>query len=423
MADRLGRPPGPDHPQEETVKKIRVANPLVEIDGDEMARVVWRWIKEILILPYVDVDLKYFDYDIRYRDATENQVLVEAADAIKKYRVGAKCAAINPDQARVKEFGLKKAWKSPNSGTRNQIGGTLFRAPIVFRNVPRLVPGWIQPIVVARHAYGDLYGGTDVSVGPGKMYLKHVPAGGGAETEWEIHDFEGPGAALGIFNTEESVRGFALACFNYALERGMPVFLGTKNTELEHYDGLFKNQFDEVYESDFRPRFEAKGIRYEHRMVDELAAHAIRSAGGFVWACKNYDGDVQSDMVAAGFGSLGLMTSTLLTPDGHIVLTEAAHGTVTRHYREHQAGRETSTNPTALLFAWTGALYHRGRFDGTSEVQAFARALEKACVDTVEGGFMTKDLAVLAGAPSWLNTRPFLEKIAERLEADFISRQ
>lgn len=406
------------------MKKVRVTNPIVELDGDEMARVVWGWIKEILILPYVDVDLKYFDYEIRHRDATDNRILVDAADAIKKYGVGVKCAAINPDQARVKEFGLKKAWKSPNSGTRNQIGGTLFRTPIVFKNVPRLVPGWVEPIVVARHAFGDLYGGVDVSVpGPGRASLRYVPDDGTPAQEWVIHDFKGPGSAFGIFNTEESVRGFASSCMNYALERTLPVFLGTKNTELEHYDGLFKNTFDEVYAAEFRERFEAKGIKYEHRMVDELAAHAIRSSGGFVWACKNYDGDVQSDMVAAGFGSLGLMTSTLLTPDGRIVLTEAAHGTVTRHFREHQAGRETSTNPTALLFAWTGGLYHRGRFDGTPEVQEFALALEKACRDTVESGFMTKDLAILAGISLPLTTRPFLLKIAERLEADWASRR
>ena len=399
------------------MEKIKVENPVVELDGDEMARVIWGWIKESLILPYLDIDLKYFDYHIMNRDRTENQMIPEAAAAIKKYRVGAKCAAINPDQVRVKEFGLKKAWKSPNSSTRTLIGGTLFRQPIVFKNVPRLVPGWTKPIVVARHAFGDLYGGADIPLpSGGQVYLKYVPRDGGNLIEVEICDIKGAGAALGIYNTEESVRGFALSCMNFGLERGYPVYLGTKNTELEHYDGLFKNIFQEVYDTQFRKRFEEKGIRYEHRMVDELAAFAIRSSGGFVWACKNYDGDIQSDMVAAGFGSLGLMTSILMTPDGNIVLTEAAHGTITRHFREHQAGRETSTNPVALLFAWTRAIYYRGLFDATPAVQEFATTLEKACYDTVETGYLTKDLATLTGGASWLTTRQLLAKIREALD-------
>ncbi len=399
------------------MEKIKVQSPVVELDGDEMARVIWAWIKETLILPYLDIDLKYFDYHILNRDATENQVLVEAAEAIKKYRVGAKCAAINPDQKRVEEFGLKKAWKSPNSGTRNLIGGTLFRQPIVFKNIPRLVPGWTKPIVVARHGFGDLYGGADMTLRRGgKVFLKYVPHGGEGAVEIEICNIAGAGAALGIYNTEESVRGFALSCMNFGLEMGYPVYLGTKNTELEHYDGLFKNIFQDVYDTLFRKRFEEKGIGYEHRMVDELAAFAIRSSGGFVWACKNYDGDIQSDMVAAGFGSLGLMTSMLLTPDGKTVLTEAAHGTITRHYREHQADRETSTNPIALLFAWTRAIYYRGLFDATPAVQEFATTLEQACVDTVEAGYMTKDLATLTGGTSWLTTRQFLAKIRESLD-------
>ncbi len=399
------------------MEKIKVQSPVVELDGDEMARVIWAWIKETLILPYLDIDLKYFDYHILNRDATENQVLVEAAEAIKKYRVGAKCAAINPDQKRVEEFGLKKAWKSPNSGTRNLIGGTLFRQPIVFKNIPRLVPGWTKPIVVARHGFGDLYGGADMTLRRGGMvFLKYVPHGGGDVVEVEVCNIAGAGAALGIYNTEESVRGFALSCMNFGLERGYPVYLGTKNTELEHYDGLFKNIFQDVYDTRFRERFEEKGIGYEHRMVDELAAFAIRSSGGFVWACKNYDGDIQSDMVAAGFGSLGLMTSMLLTPDSKTVLTEAAHGTITRHYREHQAGRETSTNPIALLFAWTRAIYYRGVFDATPAVHGFATTLEQACVDTVEAGYMTKDLALLTGGASWLTTRQFLVKIRESLD-------
>ncbi|MCX5825977.1 MAG: NADP-dependent isocitrate dehydrogenase [Deltaproteobacteria bacterium] len=398
------------------MEKIKVKNPVVELDGDEMARVLWGWIRETLILPYLDIDLKYFDYHILNRDATENRIVTEAAEAIKKYRVGAKCAAINPDQTRVKEFGLKKAWKSPNSATRNQIGGTLFRQPIVFKNVPRLVPGWTKPIVVARHAFGDLYGGADFTMPRGgKVFLKYIPHDGINPVEVEICDIPGAGAALGIYNTEESVRGFALSCMNFGLERGYPVYLGTKNTELEHYDGLFKNIFQDVYDTQFRKRFEERGIGYEHRMVDELAAFAIRSSGGFVWACKNYDGDIQSDMVAAGFGSLGLMASMLLTPDGKTVLTEAAHGTVTRHFREHQAGRETSTNPVASIFAWSRAVYYRGLFDATPEVQAFATTLEKACIDTVEAGQMTKDLATLTGT-SWLTTRQFLAKIKESLD-------
>lgn len=392
--------------------KIKVRNPVVELDGDEMARVMWGWIKETLILPYVDIELIYFDYHIKNRDATNNQILIEAASAIKKYRVGAKCAAINPDQKRVEEFGLKQAWKSPNSGTRNQIGGTLFRQPIVLRNIPRLIPGWRKPIVVARHAFGGMYGGRDMTIpGEGSVELHFVPNKGLSPEQVEIHQFRGPGAALGIFNTEESVRGFAMSCMNFGLERGYPVYLGTKNTELAHYDGLFKNSFDDIYESMFREKFEAKGIFYEHRMVDDLAAHAVKSSGGFVWACKNYDGDILSDLVAAGFGSLGLMTSMLLTPDGRTVLTEAAHGTVTRHYREHQAGRETSTNPIATLFAWTRALYYRGLFDGTPEVCEFAEALEQACIDTVESGFMTRDLALLTGSSTWLTTKEFLSSI------------
>lgn len=400
------------------MEKIKVKNPIVELDGDEMARVIWGWIREELILPYLDVDLKYFDYHIMNRDRTENRVIIEAAEAIKTYRVGAKCAAINPDQARVKEFGLKKAWKSPNSYTRDLIGGTLFRQPIVIRNVPRVIPGWVEPIVVARHGFADLHDGADFLLPPGggKVFLKCLPHDGGAPLEVQICDVAGAGAALGIYNTEESVRGFAASCMNLGLERGYPVYLGTKNTIIEHYDGLFKNTFQEVYDTQFRERFEAKGIHYEHRMVDELAAYAIKSAGGFVWACKNYDGDVLSDVVAAGFGSLGLMASVLLTPDGRTVLTEAAHGTVTRHYREYQAGKETSTNPVASIFAWSRAVHYRGLFDGTPTVQAFATALEAACVETVEAGHMTKDLATLTGAVAWLTTREFLAAVRQALE-------
>jgi len=399
------------------LKRIKIDNPIVEIDGDEMARVMWGWIKELLILPYVDVELIYFDYHIKNRDATENRILVDAAEAIKKYRVGAKCAAINPDQKRVEEFGLKKAWKSPNSGTRNQIGGTLFRQPIVFNNIPRLIPGWLQPIVVARHAFGGMYGGRDMTIpDEGTVTLRFVPQKEQPSEQVEIHQFKGPGAALGIFNTEESVRGFAMSCMNFGLERGYPVYLGTKNTELEHYDGLFKNSFEDVYETMFRKKFERKGIVYEHRMVDDLAAFAVKSSGGFVWACKNYDGDILSDLVAAGFGSLGLMTSMLLTPDGKTVLTEAAHGTVTRHFRAHQEGKVTSTNPVATLFAWSRALYYRGLFDGSLQAQEFSAALEQACIETVESGNMTKDLALLTNQASWLTTEEFLHKIRIALE-------
>ena len=336
---------------------------------------------------------------------------------IKKYRVGVKCAAINPDNERVTEFGLKKAWKSPNAVTRNLIGGTLFRCPIVFSNIPRRVPGWTQSIDIARHAFGGLHSATDMPIPKaGKVFIKYVPEDGSDPKELEVCDLEGAGVALGMFNTTESVRGFARSCLNHGLQQGYPVYLGTKNTAIEHYDGLFKDIFQQVYDTDFRNLFEEKGLVYEHRMVDELAAFAIKSAGGFVWACKNYDGDVFSDMVAAGFGSLALMTSLLLTPDGNTVLTEASHGTVTRHYREHQAGRETSTNPVGLLYAWARALYYRGMFDNTPAVQEFAEALEQACADTVEGGPMTKDLATLIGVDSWLTTRQFLTEIKSTLD-------
>ncbi|MCJ7830318.1 MAG: NADP-dependent isocitrate dehydrogenase [Desulfobacterales bacterium] len=399
------------------MNKIKVENPIVELDGDEMARVMWGWIKEMLILPYLDVDLKYFDFHIKHRDDTENRVIADAAEAVKKYRVGVKCAAINPDNERVKEFGLKQAWRSPNVVIRNLIGGTLFRCPIVFANIPRRVPGWTQSIDIARHAFGGLHSATDMPIPKaGKVFIKYVPADGGDPKELEVCDLEGAGVALGMFNTTESVRGFARSCLNYGLQQGYPVYLGTKNTAIEHYDGLFKDTFQQVYDSDFRKLFEEKGLVYEHRMVDELAAFAIKSAGGFVWACKNYDGDVFSDLVAAGFGSLALMSSLLLTPDGNTALTEASHGTVTRHYREHQAGRETSTNPVGLLYAWTRGLYYRGMFDNTPDVREFAEKLEQACADTVEGGRVTKDLATLMGADSWLTTRQFLMEVKSALD-------
>jgi len=399
--------------------KIKGTNPIVELDGDEMARVVWRWVKEQLILPYVDLDIRYYDMGLPNRDATDDRVTTEAAEAIKRFNVGVKCAAINPDQARVEEYGLKKAWKSPNAQVRNIVGGTLFRQPIICRNVPRRVPHWTKPIFVARHAFGDQFAATDIRVpGEGTLYLRFVPKDGGEEILQEVYQFPGAGVALGMYNLDDSIRGFALSCMRVALEQGLPLFLGTKNTALKVYDQRFKDIFEEVYRDEFQAQFEAKGIYYEHRMVDELAAHAIKSEGGFVYACKNHDGDVQSDMVAEAFGSLGLMASVLITPDGNTIQTEAAHGTITRHYREHQAGRETSTNPIASIFAWTQSIAYRGKFDGAPELEDFAKALETSCVETVEAGFMTKDLARLAKQQEWLTTRQFIAKVDETLRAN-----
>lgn len=400
------------------MSKAKAKNPIVELDGDEMARVVWRWVKEQLILPYLDLDIEYFDMGLPNRDATDDRVTVEAAEAIKRVGVGVKCAAINPDNARVEEYGLKKAWKSPNAQVRNIIGGTLFRQPIICRNVPRRIPHWTKPIYVARHAFGDQFAATDIRIPTeGTLYLRFVPKDGGEVIEREVYEYPGPGVALGMYNLDASILGFAHSCMQFALKQGLPLFLGTKNTALPFYDQRFKDIFEETYQSEFADSFQAKGIYYEHRMVDELAAHAVKSEGGFVYACKNHDGDVQSDMVAEAFGSLGLMASMLITPDGRTVQTEAAHGTITRHFREHQAGRETSTNPIASIFAWTGAISYRGKFDGTPGLQSFAETLEKACIDTVESGFMTKDLATLAGASSWLTTRQFLGKVEEALKA------
>jgi len=395
--------------------KVKVVGPIVELDGDEMARVIWGWIKQRWIQPHLDVDLKYYDLSLPHRDATDDRVTTEAAEAIRQHGVGVKCAAINPDQARVREFNLKRAWPSPNAQVRNILGGTLFRQPIVCRNVPRRVGGWSRPIVVARHAFGDQFAATDFRVpGEGRLVLRFLPKDGGDPVEHPVTTFPGPGVALGMFNLDDSIRGFARSCMAFALERGWPLYLGTKNTALKVYDTRFKEIFQEVYDGEFRGRFEAQGIRYEHRMVDELAAFAIKSTGGFVWACKNHDGDVQSDLVAEGFGSLGLMTSVLLTPDGRTVQTEAAHGTITRHFRRHQRGEETSTNPIASIFAWTRALAYRGRFDGTPEVQAFAERLEQACVRAVEAGHVTRDLAILI-APDhpWLTTQQMLDRIDE----------
>ena len=398
--------------------KIKVKNPVVELDGDEMTRIIWKFIKDKLILPYLDVDLKYYDLGVEYRDKTEDQVTVDAAKAIQKYGVGVKCATITLDEDRVKEFKLKKMWKSPNGTIRNIVGGTIFRQPIVCKNVPRLVPGWTQPIVIGRHAFGDQYKATDFLVpGPGKLTMTFTPAGGGAPKQYEIFDFPSSGVALGMYNLDDSIIGFARSCFNYGLSLGWPVYLSTKNTILKAYDGRFKDLFQKVFDEEFADKFKAKKIVYEHRLIDDLVASALKWSGAFVWACKNYDGDVQSDTVAQGFGSLGLMTSVLLTPDGKTVEAEAAHGTVTRHYRDHQAGKPTSTNPIASIYAWTRGLAYRGEFDGTPDVKHFAETLERVCIETVESGSMTKDLAILIGPNQpWLNTQQFLDKIDANLK-------
>ncbi len=397
--------------------KIKVAKPIVELDGDEMTRIIWGFIKEKLILPYLDVDLKYYDLGLQKRDETNDQITIDAANAIKRYGVGVKCATITPDEARVREFNLQKMWKSPNGTIRNIIGGTVFRQPIICRNVPRLVPGWTQPIVIGRHAYGDQYKATDFLVpAAGKLTMTYRPADGGQPVEYEVFNFPGPGIAMGMYNLDASIRGFARSCMNYGLSLCWPVYLSTKNTILKKYDGRFKDIFQEVFDQEFAGKFKEAGIVYEHRLIDDMVASALKWSGGFVWACKNYDGDVQSDTVAQGFGSLGLMTSVLLTEDGSTVEAEAAHGTVTRHYREHQKGRATSTNPIASIFAWTRGLWYRGKFDHTPEVQGFAETLEKICIDTVEAGCMTKDLAVLVGpGQSWLSTEEFLAKLDENL--------
>ena len=398
--------------------KIKVTNPVVELDGDEMTRIIWQWIREQLIQPYLDVDLIYFDLSVQNRDATEDQVTIDAAKAIKQHGVGVKCATITPDEARVEEFGLKKMWRSPNGTIRNILGGVIFREPIVIANVPRLIPGWTDPIVVGRHAFGDQYRATDFRVpGPGKLTMKWVGIDG-QELEFEVFDFDGSGVAMGMYNLDQSIRDFAHACFNYSLGRGWPLYLSTKNTILKAYDGRFKDLFQEIYDSEYKEKFKAAGIEYQHRLIDDMVASALKWSGKFVWACKNYDGDVQSDQVAQGFGSLGLMTSILMTPDGKTVEAEAAHGTVTRHYRMHQQGKATSTNPIASIFAWTGGLKYRGKFDGTPDVVRFAETLERVCVETVEGGQMTKDLAILVGPEqAWMTTEQFFEAIVRNLEA------
>jgi isocitrate dehydrogenase len=401
------------------MSKIKVANPVVEIDGDEMTRIIWGFIKERLILPYLDMDLRYYDLGIEHRDTTSDQVTIDAAHAIQEHGVGVKCATITPDEERVEEFGLKQMWRSPNGTIRNILGGTVFREPIICRNVPRLVPGWTYPIVIGRHAFGDQYRATDFVVpGAGKLTVTFTPADGGAPVEREIFEFPAAGVALGMYNLDESIRGFGRACLNFGLARGWPVYLSTKNTILKAYDGRFKDLFQEVFESEFAAAYATAGITYEHRLIDDMVAFALKWSGKFVWACKNYDGDVQSDIVAQGFGSLGLMTSALMTPDGRTVEAEAAHGTVTRHYRQFQAGNETSTNPIASIFAWTGGLKHRAKLDDNDALRDFAEALETVCVETVESGDMTKDLAILIGPDQrWLTTNQFLAKLDENLGA------
>jgi isocitrate dehydrogenase len=403
--------------------KIKVKTPVVEMDGDEMTRIIWKWIREQLILPYLDIDLKYYDLSVEHRDATDDQVTIDAANATKQYGVSVKCATITPDEARVEEFKLKKMWKSPNGTIRNILGGVVFREPIVIKNVPRLIPGWTDPIVVGRHAYGDQYRATDFLVpGPGKLRLIWEGANGDV-IDREVFDFPSAGIAQAMYNLDDSIMDFARASFTYGLNREWPVYLSTKNTILKAYDGRFKDLFEQVYEAEFKTRFEAAGISYEHRLIDDMVASALKWSGKFVWACKNYDGDVQSDQVAQGFGSLGLMTSILLTPDGKTVEAEAAHGTVTRHYRQHQQGKATSTNPIASIFAWTGGLKYRGKFDETPEVTRFAETLERVCIQTVESGKMTKDLALLIGPDqSWQTTEGFFESVRENLEKEMASQ-
>jgi len=403
--------------------KIVVKNPVVELDGDEMTRIIWKKIREELILPYLQLDIKYFDLGLEHRDATNDQVTTESAEAILKYNVGIKCATITPDEARVEEFKLKQMWRSPNGTIRNIIGGTVFREPIVLERIPRPVPGWVNPIVIGRHAFGDQYRATDfVAPGPGKLQLVYTPQDGSAPTALDVYDFKGKGVALAMYNTDESIAGFAHSSFKTALSKKMPLFLSTKNTILKKYDGRFKDIFQEIYESEYKKQFEQAGIYYEHRLIDDMVAQAIKSAGGFVWATKNYDGDVQSDILAQGFGSLGMMTSELITPDGRTVESEAAHGTVTRHYREYQKGRETSTNPVASIFAWTRGLLHRANLDGNGELKVFVRALEKACVEVIDvDGVMTKDLALAIHGKDmrrehWVITDAYMDAVKAKLD-------
>ncbi|HYZ52598.1 MAG TPA: NADP-dependent isocitrate dehydrogenase [Streptosporangiaceae bacterium] len=402
------------------MSKIKVANPVVELDGDEMTRIIWQLIKDQLILPYLDIELDYYDLSVQNRDATDDQVTVDAAKAIKARGVGVKCATITPDEARVSEFGLKKMWRSPNGTIRNILGGVVFREPIVVSNIPRLVPGWTKPIIIGRHAHADQYKATDFVVpGPGTVTISYVPDGDDRPIELEVAKFSGGGVAMGMYNFDDSIRDFARATMRYALNRRYPLYLSTKNTILKAYDGRFKDLFAEIFESEFKAEFEAAGITYEHRLIDDMVAQVLKWEGGIVWACKNYDGDVESDVVAQGYGSLGLMTSVLMTPDGRTVEAEAAHGTVTRHFRQHQQGKSTSTNSVASIFAWTRGLEHRGKLDGTPEVSEFARTLERVCVQTIEGGQMTKDLAMLVGdGTPYLTTEEFLTAVSDNLRRE-----
>jgi isocitrate dehydrogenase len=403
--------------------KIKVANPVVELDGDEMTRIIWAMIKDKLILPYLDIDLKYYDLGIEKRDETNDQITVDAANAIKKYSVGVKCATITPDEQRVEEFGLKQMWRSPNGTIRNILDGTVFREPILMTNIPRLVPGWTKPIVIGRHAFGDQYRATDfVTKGKGKLTITYTPEDGGKEQSYTVHDFDGDGVAMAMYNTDKSIKGFAHSCFNKAIEKGWPLYLSTKNTILKKYDGRFKDIFEEIYQNDYIGKFKEIGINYEHRLIDDMVAAALKWDGAFVWACKNYDGDVQSDTLAQGFGSLGLMTSVLLAPDGKTIEAEAAHGTVTRHYREHQKGNPTSTNPIASIFAWTRGLTHRGILDGNDKLVEFSNTLENVCIETVESGSMTKDLALIVHGKDlktehYLTTEQFLDALDQNLKA------
>jgi isocitrate dehydrogenase len=404
------------------MQKIKVQNPVVELDGDEMTRIIWKFIKEKLILPYLDIDIKYYDLGMESRDATDDQITVDAANAIKKYNVGIKCATITPDEQRVEEFKLKKMWRSPNGTIRNILGGTVFREPIICKNVPRLVTTWNRPIVIGRHAFGDQYRATDTVIeGKGKLTMTFTPEDGSEPQTFEVYNFEGGGVAMSMYNTDESIYGFARSCFNMALQKSWPLYLSTKNTILKKYDGRFKDIFEEVYQNEFKAQFDEQGLVYEHRLIDDMVASALKWDGGFIWACKNYDGDVQSDTVAQGFGSLGLMTSVLVTPDGKTLEAEAAHGTVTRHYRQHQEGKKTSTNPIASIFAWTRGLAHRGKLDGNAELIKFANTLEEVCISTVESGKMTKDLALCIHAGDlkpehYLNTEEFLEALDTELK-------
>lgn len=404
--------------------KIKVANPVVELDGDEMTRIIWDFIKQKLILPYLDIDIKYYDLGIEAREATKDQITIDSAESIKKYNVGIKCATITPDEDRVKEFNLSKMWKSPNGTIRNIVGGTVFREPIIMKNVPRLVPGWTQPIVIGRHAFGDQYKATDAVIkGKGKLTMTFVPEDGSETKEWEVYDFKGDGVAMAMYNVDEQIYGFAHSSFQMALTKKWPLYLSTKNTILKAYDGRFKDIFEEVYQASYKAEFEKNGITYEHRLIDDMVASAMKWKGGFVWSCKNYDGDVQSDSVAQGFGSLGLMTSVLVTPDGKTLEAEAAHGTVTRHFRMHQQGKATSTNPIASIFAWTRGLEHRGKLDNNQDLINFTHTLEKVCIDTVESGKMTKDLAILVNPDAaYLTTEAFLEAIKENLDAQLAAK-